>query len=122
MQDATHTSVSHRSDSDEVGIYASDPIRTDSDDDGLLDGQEESGAGPFEEQPAIPATVDSAFSIFPADLDGDGDEDLVVDCEASNAKYGLFGFEWDEISEERHRTYLNILAELEERERQERHY
>ena len=53
-----------------------DPNDSDSDDDGLLDGAEH-GQGEFAAQQVISGLADSARSVFVADIDGDGDPDVL---------------------------------------------
>jgi hypothetical protein len=53
-----------------------DPNAADSDADGLLDG-EEIGTGTFGAQRILTTLADDAHSVFAADLDGDGDVDVV---------------------------------------------
>ncbi len=53
-----------------------DPNDPDSDDDGLLDGAE-LGTGAFGAQQVITTLADRAESVFAADLDGDGDADVL---------------------------------------------
>ena len=69
-------------DSDGLGNAAeamagTDPNVPDTDDDGLLDGTE-LGTGLFTAEPAISTTADGAMSVVAADLDGDGDADVLA--------------------------------------------
>ncbi len=69
------------SDLDGLGNAAEQPAGTDpgdpdSDDDGLLDGAE-LGSGSFGPQQVISTAADSATSVFAADVDGDGDLDVL---------------------------------------------
>ncbi len=57
----------------DVGTDPSDP---DSDDDGLLDG-DEIGTGVFDAQIVISSAADGARGMFAADVDGDGDVDVL---------------------------------------------
>ena len=53
-----------------------DPLDSDGDDDGLLDGAE-LGSGSFGPQQVISTLADGAVSVFAADVDGDGDRDVL---------------------------------------------
>ena len=75
-------------DSDGLGNAAeaaagTDPNVADTDGDGLLDGQE-TGTGVFDGPLVISSSADGAWSVHPADMDGDGDTDALSASQDDN--------------------------------------
>ena len=85
---ASDTDADTLGDGMELAI-GTDPLDADSDDDGLLDG-EEIGTGSFGAQLALEAGADGVQSAVAADLDGDGDADVLA---ASHLRDELVWFE-----------------------------